>query len=215
MHSALKSLAVIGHLSLIACAGLPSPDARTTPGMPRSIVDLSPTLDEEFALRYLGYKVVEMFGLRERTEFDHMITEEPFYAATSYVTLYTHGGPHHDPPSHIIRGAASSDEIGLEQFFGAARVLDFRDRPRDAPLLRKDFADKGILPGEIVIAVVGYRPPDDPREFPSFPSLSGEAAEGLATLPVKAFATDMCCLMDPEALQQRMASGLEGSEKQK
>ncbi len=180
--------------------------------MPREIVDLSPTIGEDFAVRSVGRRTVEFFGLRERTEFEHIITEAPYYAAMSYVTLFTHGGPHHDPPSHVIKGAASSDEIPLDRFFGPARILDFRDRKPDSPLLRADFADGGIEPGEIVIAVVGYRPPEDPDEFPSFPYLSGEAAEYLATLPVKAFATDMCCLMSLKDLERRLAAGLEGSE---
>ena len=39
-----------------------------------------------------------------------------------------------------------------------------------------------------------------------------EAAEYLATLPVRAFATDMCCLMSYEDLDQRLKAGLRGSE---
>ena len=42
--------------------------------------------------------------------------------------------------------------------------------------------------------------------------LSGAAAEYLASLPVKAFATDMCCLMSYENLDQRLKAGLTGSE---
>ena len=76
----------------------------------------------------------------------------------------------------------------------------------------EDFSDRGIKPDEIVIAVVGYQPPDSPNEYPSYPSLSGEAAEYLATLPVRAFATDMCCLMGYEDLVRRLEAGLEGSE---
>ena len=180
--------------------------------MPRKIVDLSPTLTEDFAIRYVGRKVIETFGLRERTKFEHVIAREPFYVAMSYVTLYTHMGTHHDPPSHVIEGAASSDQIPLDRFFGKARVLDFRDRARDSALLPEDFSNQGIKPDEIVIAVVGYQPPDNADEYPSYPSLSGEAAEYLATLPVRAFATDMCCLMSYEDLEQRLKAGLEGSE---
>ena len=212
MRLGIAPLIVVGCGFLVTCDGSSSRDGPGTPPMPRAIVDLSPTIDEDFAVRSVGHKVIELFGLRERTTFEHVIVEEPFYSATSYVTLYTHGGPHHDPPSHVIKGAASSDEIELERFFGEARVLDFRDVERGTPLLAADFADKGIEPGEIVIAVVGYRPPEDPDEYPSFPSLSGEAAEYLATLPVKAFATDMCCLMSPEDLERRLAAGVRGSE---
>ncbi len=201
------SLLLAGALLLSACATGPA-----TSTAPRAIVDLSPGVGEDFALQSLGRKLVKLFGLRERTKFEHVVVEDPHYTAMSYVTLFTHGGPHHDPPSHVIKGAASSDEIPLDRFFGRARVLDFRKQPRDAPLRVSDFAEEGIAPGEIVIAVVGYNPPQDPDEYPSFPSLSGEAAEYLATLPVKAFATDMCCLVSPVELEQRLAAGLRGSE---
>ncbi len=201
------SLLVAGALLLTACASGPP-----TFTAPRAIVDLSPGVGEDFALQNLGRKMVKLFGLRERTKFEHIIIEEPHYVAMSYVTLFTHGGPHHDPPSHVIKGAASSDEIPLDRFFGRARVLDFRKQPRDAPLRVSDFADQGIAPGDIVIALVGYEPPQDPDEYPSFPSLSGEAAEYLATLPVKAFAKDMCRLVSPVELEQRLAAGLRGSE---
>jgi len=93
------------------------------------------------------------------------------------------------------------------------RVLDFRHKERDSALRRADFTGKAIEPGEIIIAVVGYRPPEDLEQYPSFPFLSGEAAEYLAALPVKAFATDMCCLVSPRNLEQRLQSGLKGSEK--
>ena len=221
MRLHLVLLLVAGGLVLTSCGGSSSrqtldPDAalaaRSTPEMPRRIVDLSPTLTEDFGIRYVGKKVAKTFGLRERTEFEHVVAREPAYVAMSYVTLQTHTGPHHDPPGHVIEGAATSEEIPLDRFFGRARILDFRDRARDSLLLAEDFEDKGIEPDEIVIAVVGYQPPDDLDEYPAYPSLSGEAAEYLATLPVRAFATDMCCLMSFDDLEQRVEAGLEGSE---
>jgi len=117
--------------------------------------------------------------------------EEPFYVQMSYLTIPTHVGPHVDPPNHGIKGAKGVDRLSLEKFYGRARVLDFRDRPKEAPLLVSDFEDRGIEAGDIVIAFVGYVPPSEPDELPSHPYLSEEAAEYLANLPVKAFASDM------------------------
>ena len=213
MRLAVLSLVAAGSMGLLACG----PDVHSaaepaTPPMPREIVDLSPTIGEDFALQSIGRKAVDFFGLRERTTFEHQIVEDQHYVTMSYVTLNTHTGPHHDPPGHVIKGAAFSDEIPLDRFFGEARVLDFRHKERDKPLLEADFSDKGIEAGDIVIAVVGYRPPESPDEYPSYPFLSGEAAEYLATLPVKAFATDMCCLMGWDDLEQRLAAGVKGSE---
>ena len=49
----------------------------------------------------------------------------------------------------------------------------------------------GIEAGDIVIAFVGYTPPSEPDQLPSYAYLSEEAAEYLATIPIKAFASDM------------------------
>ena len=45
--------------------------------MPRKIVDLSPTIGEDFGVRQVGRRVGKLFRLRERTEFEHLISEEP------------------------------------------------------------------------------------------------------------------------------------------
>ena len=106
---------ILAGLVLASCSSSPSRgtgglDAKaqaSMPQMPRKIVDLSPTLSEDFAIRHVGHKVIETFGLRERTEFEHIITRDPFYVAMSYVTLHTHTGPHHDPPAHVIEVPSS------------------------------------------------------------------------------------------------------------
>jgi arylformamidase len=94
-----------------------------------------------------------------------------------------------NPPSHVIKGAKSTDQIPLDRFYGKARLIDFRMKPKDQPLTVSDFQDKGIQSGDIVIAFVGYTPPAA-DSLPSYAYLSGEAAEWLAKLPIKAFATD-------------------------
>lgn len=187
--------------------------AEQYPQVPKAIVDLSPTIGEDFPLRYYGAAMLKAFQVRDSTKIEHIITEEPFYVAMSYITLWDHGGSHHDPPNHVIKGATSTDQIPLEKFYGKAKVLDFRTKRKDEPLLRADFENKGIEPGDVVIAFVGYTPPTKPDELPSYAYLSGEAAEYLATIPVKAFATDMPGLMGVKAFFQLFQQeGLRGSE---
>ena len=173
-------------LLLAACS-----QQQGAPMMTKRIVDLSPTISEDLPVRTVGSKFLADFGYPERTTFEHKITEEPFYAADSFLTLFNHAGPHHDAPSHIIQGAASTDQFPLEKFFGRARLFDFRSKPKNRPLTRADFEGTGIQPGEVVIVLVGYTPPTDPDELPSYAYLSGEAAEYLAGIPVKAFTSDM------------------------
>ena len=156
---------------------------------PRAVIDLSPTMGEGFIAQTLGNKAQEHWG-REVVIENHG-TEEPFFVAISYVTLATHVGPHVDPPNHVIKDAKGADQLSLGKFFGKARVLDFRNKPKDTPLLASDFEDKGIEAEDIVIAFVGYTPPTEPDELPLYAYLSEEGAEYLANIPVKAFASDM------------------------
>ncbi len=62
------SLLLAGALLLSACASAPA-----TFTAPRAIVDLSPSVGEDFAVGYLGRKMVELFELRERTTFEHVV----------------------------------------------------------------------------------------------------------------------------------------------
>jgi kynurenine formamidase len=152
------------------------------------------------------------FGLQDTTSFEHVVTEEPFYLAVSYLTLWNHAGLHCDAPSHIIKGATPTDRFPLEKFLGPARVLDFRFKPKNEPLLRADFEDKRIESDSIVIAFVGYTPPTDPDDLPSYAYLSGDAAEYLAGIPIKAFATDMPGVCGFRRVYELLEEGITGSE---
>ena len=182
------------------------------PTMPKRIVDLSPTITEDLPVRIWGHKSLNALGFRDSTRFEHIGAEEPIYFVNSYITLFNHAGPHHDAPSHMEKGAKSTDQFPLDEFFGRARVLDFRSKPTDEPLLLADFQDKNIQPGDIVIAFVGYTPPTGPDELPSYAYLSGEAAEYLASIPVKAFATDALSGESIRRVFQLMEEGATGYE---
>jgi kynurenine formamidase len=180
-------------------------------GTPRRVVDLSPTIGEDAPTRLVGHRFLSESGLPDSTRFVHTIVDTPFYVADSRLELFNHVGPHHDAPSHVIKGATSTDRTPLDRFIGPARILDFRSKAPDSPLTRADFESRNVRPGEIVIAFVGYVPPQSPDSYPSYPYLSGEAAEYLATLPVKLFATDMPSLASLRNLGPTVARGLRGS----
>lgn len=186
--------------------------AKEYPVMPKKIVDLTPTIGEDLAVKTVGHKFLSDFGYADSTKFEHQITEEPFYVADSYITIFNHVGPHLDPPNHIIKGAKSTDQIPIDKFYGKAKVFDFRSKPKDEPLLKSDFENRGIAPYDIVMVFVGYNPPTEADELPSYAYLSGEAAEYLASIPVKAFASDMPSLGSIKRYYQLMEQGLKGSE---
>lgn len=176
---------VVGLLVAISLMAARGPQ---TPAMPKRIVDLSPVVDEELPERTLGRAFFAAGGWPSKNRFENLVYEKPIYAADAYYTIFNHGGPHVDPPNHMIKGAKGVDQMPPEQFYGRARVFDFRSKPKEQALTRADFEKGGIRPGEIVIAAVEVRPPSEADGFPSFAFLSGEAAEYLAAIPVRAFA---------------------------
>jgi kynurenine formamidase len=161
------------------------------PAVPRAIIDLSPTLRPTSPVEQWGKMLLGVYGFPEKNEFVHGAVDEPVYYEFSTITLLDHIGPHNDAPSHLVKGGKATEELSLDRFFGKARVLDFRSKEKDQPLLRSDFEQTGIKAGEVVIAFVGYTPPVGAEELPSYAYLSSEAAEYLAGIPIKAFATDM------------------------
>lgn len=173
-------------LALTACGQLPEGE----PPLPVEIVDLSPVITEDLPVRMFGHRALSLFGFSDRTEFRHVEGHTPMYYVNSYLTLFNHAGPHVDSPNHMAQGAKSIDTFPLVTFIGPMRLFDLRDRPRGQPLARTEFEGKGIRPGDVVVALVGYQPPSGPDDLPSFSYLSLEAAEYLASIPVRLFGTD-------------------------
>ncbi len=168
----------------------PANESLTEAPLPNRIVDLSPLVTEDLPLRVWGKKMLTDWGFKLTNEFVDVGAEEPFYVMNSYWTLFNHGGAHLDAPNHMEKGARSVEQYSLEELIGRARLLDFRTSPADQPIPLKAIEQTKIQPGEIALLMVGYSPPVGDDELPSYPYLSKEAAEYLATLPVKAFGTD-------------------------
>ena len=202
---------------MLVCAACAPPQpstsqAATESRTPRAIVDLSPTIGEDIPTQSLGVTALEAFGVSPTTPFELQVTEEPFYVADALYTLFNHAGPHHDPPSHLIKGGKSTDQIPLDRFYGPAKLFDFRSKTKDEPLLPSDFENQGIQPDDIVIVFVGYEAPTTAGELPAYAYLSGEAAEYLAEIPIKAFASDLPSLGSVKRYFQLIEEGLTGSE---
>jgi kynurenine formamidase len=181
---------------LVAVAGTWVASCTTTaPMLPKQFVDLSPAVEPGLVEKQFGQKIAQV-GFLPEPRFEDLIEDEPgYYSAMTVVTILNHLGSHHDAPRHLSRSGRSSDQVPLDRFYGRARIFDFRPKGRNEPLLPADFMTESIKPDEIVIAYVGYTPPVDSDSLPTYPYLSGEAARYLASLKIKAFATDMPGLM--------------------
>lgn len=178
------------HLWYLTCFLLAScsEDAHESP---ERIVDLSPTITEDLPVRMIGHALLSGLGARDSTRFERIEGDESLYYLDSYITLFNHAGPHADAPLHLIPDGKAIDQLGLDNFFGPARVLDYSSLARADTVSVAELQEHSIQPGEIVILYVGYEVPADPDELPVYPVLSPAAAEYLAALPIKAFATDV------------------------
>ena len=184
----LLGLCLSAAIAISACSG-------ARPTMPKKFVDLSPTIGPGLVERQFGPMIAGV-GYLPEPSFEHMVEEgEGFYSAMSVVTMLNHLGAHADPPRHISKTGRSIDEMPLDRFFGEVVFFDFRDRSRNTPLMPHDFQSRVIGPDSVVLAYVGYQAPTTAEALPMYPYLSGEAAEYLVTMGIKAFGTDMPGLM--------------------
>ena len=187
----------------------PSPESLFN--APAQIVDLSPTITEDLLTRVRGERQLRDRGRRGVTTLEHIIRRDPLYVANAFVELYDHAGAHVDAPSHVIEGAPAVDEMPLDAFIGPAKVFDFSHKEPGEPIARSELMDRGIASGDIVILHVAYEAPG-PDEFPMYPYLSGDAAEYLAGIPIKAFASDMPSTGSFSEYGRLAAEGASGSE---
>lgn len=201
----LRRLAVVLVLgcSLVGCKN----SKPTAPPQPKKIVDLSPVITEDLPARQLGHRVLELLGLPSRLRF---YPAGPSQRQRNFgLMLYelpSHVGAHVDAPARLLKDGARVDQIGLQKLIGTARVLDLRWKGQRSTIEPTDLENYVIEPGEIVILYVGYEVPRE-GEWPSYPSLSPQAAQWLAARKVKAIATDAPFLGSFQRYAESLAKG--------
>jgi kynurenine formamidase len=161
--------------------------------MPRRIIDLSPPITEDLAVRQFGHRACEFLGLPERFEFSPVVPANPEYAfGLMRFELVSHLGAHLDAPGRLLKDGARADEVPLAKLYGPAEVLDLRWKDRQSPLQVTDLEnyDSQISENKILILYVGYSQPKD-EDWPAYPPISVEAARWLADKGIRALATDM------------------------
>ena len=107
--------------------------------------------------------------------------------SNAFYTIANHGGPHVDAPIHVGVGPGL-DSYNVEAFAGPLKVFDVRHFPKGRSITPDVFSE--VRPGDVVMIYTGYTPPTNNVDFPETITLTYEAAEFLALLPVRAFATD-------------------------
>jgi len=177
---------------LVLVAGC-SPNAEIGEFQPTRVVDLGALVTTDLPQQIWGTAFLEQMGFEGRNSFDVMAWEFAMgdrivNGSNANYTLFNHGGPHVDAPNHMGLGGGI-DSNAIEDFSGPVRVFDVRghDNGRTIPM---DIFNGHVSAGDVVLIYTGFQPPQDDDAFPEHATLTNEAADYLASLPIRAFGTD-------------------------
>lgn len=183
-----------------ACSPSPEPEPASVAFVPTEVIDLGAVVTEDLPERFWGKAMLKMFGFDRPNVFE--VKPWSFKAPSgevkgsdSYYTLFNHGGPHVDAPNHMSVGGGI-DSYRIESFAGPVRVFDARRFAPGRTIPIGLFRDS-VKAGDIVLIYTNYKV-DHPDSIPKMSALTQEAAEYLATLPVRAFGTDAGGVESPQ-----------------
>lgn len=157
---------------------------------PREIIDLGALVTEDLTKRVWGERSPRERGYDRPNVFEVIHWPSgPIKGQNSYYTLFNHGGPHVDAPNHVgLEGGVDSYQIS--SFAGPLKVFDVSDYQKGYTVSVDVFEGRGIQPGDVVMIYTGYTPPADDQSYPETVTLTRDAAEYLANIPIRAYATD-------------------------
>ncbi len=108
--------------------------------------------------------------------------------------MYSHTGTHMDAPAHMLREGMTLDNFPAERLVGKGIVIDCRGEKEIALELLQRYDLQGI---EFVLFCTGWdKRWGQDNYYEDFPVLTAEAAEYLATMPLKGVGEDSISL-DP------------------
>jgi kynurenine formamidase len=183
---------ILACVFISACDDLPRD--RALDFAPIEVIDLGTVITEDIAQQIAGQGFLELNGINRPNQFE-LVTwtvEMPggdVSGSNAFYTLASHGGPHVDAPNHVgLEGGI--DSYPIEVFSGPLKVFDVSAYPKGFSIPRSVFRSVEVDPGEIVLIYTDYEPPHDETSFPETVTLTREAAEYLAGIPIRAIATD-------------------------
>lgn len=178
--------------------------------LPKEIIDLSPIIGEDLVQRKWGSAALKMMGFRGVTKFVHLGIDTPTYIRNSYLEIFNHGGAHLDAPNHTEEGAKSIEDWNLMKLIGPVKILDATAYPNNTQIPIEAVKEMDLKKEDIFMLHVNYIPPESDIELPAYPFLSAEACEYLASIPVKAVATDALSIESFNGFSEGVAEGLTG-----
>ncbi len=161
---------------------------------PTEIIDLGALVTEDLPQRVWGKAFLAANNLDRPNAFEIVewateIGGGSVSGQNSFYTVANHGGPHVDAPNHMGFGAGI-DGYPIDAFSGPLKVFDVSGYPKGRTVPKERFAEASINPGDIVMIYTDYTPPQTDDAYPETIAITRAAAEYLATIPVRALATD-------------------------
>lgn len=182
-------------LALIFLASCNSSTSGSSPDFaPTEVIDLGAKVTEDINQQIAGKAFLSLNGTDRPNQFEVItwtveIGGGSVSGSNSFYTLANHGGPHVDAPNHVgLEGGI--DTYSISAYSGPLKVFDVSDYPTGFSVPKTVFDGQGIEPGDVVIIYTDYQPPRDDEALPESVTLTRGASEYLASIPVRAFATD-------------------------
>jgi kynurenine formamidase len=160
---------------------------------PSKVIDLGTLVTEDLPQVHWGKALLRQLGFKKQNKFEVKRWSFPsdkgnISGSNAYYTLFNHGGPHVDAPAHVGAGGGL-DSYAVESFLGPLKVFDVSGFPRGRTLPKAVFLGK-VEAGDVVLTFTGYKAPETDDALPEVITLTSEAAEFLASIPVRAYGTD-------------------------
>jgi kynurenine formamidase len=192
-------------LGTISCSQVGQTNARTGnlafKFAPSDVIDLGALITEDLPERLWGKALLKQMHFTRPNSFDVIKWTFPveggsISGSNGYYTVFNHGGPHVDAPNHLSLGDGV-DSYPIEAFSGPVKAFDVSTYAPGRSIPVEIF--KGhIEAGDVVLIFTRYTPPHTDGALPQVVTLTREAAEFLATLPVRAYGTDSWSVDGPE-----------------
>ncbi len=135
----------------------------------------------------------------------HAMPEHATHLST--ITLGSHTGTHIDAPAHCINGSLTLDQLPLENFIGACRVLDFSTEEGEAVTL-EFLESKYIKQGERILLKTKNSARGFKEFYDDYVYLDGDAADYLALLGVMIVGIDSLSIKKRGGSDQRPHNSL-------
>jgi kynurenine formamidase len=206
------SILICISLFIISSCSIKDPKDKFDPELvlPKEIIDLSPVIGEDIAEVKWGKAALNMMGFKGKTTFLHKGIDSPAYVRNSYLEIFNHGGAHLDAPNHMEKDAKSIEDWDLKNLMGPIKIFDASNYKNNSEIPVEEIEKMELNSKDIFMLHVNYIPPQGDDDLPAYPYLSSKACEYLASIPVKAIATDALSIESFNGFSEGIEAGLSG-----